>query len=141
MQVSCSLLRSRLRYECLQLFDEVIDGEAGSTCAGDSIGDDLAQLPLALDIGALHLLTADEGAGALVCFEHSAQFQLPVSAHNRIGIDGQIDGELSHGRQLVSGVERTRSNRAPHLVNDLAIDGDTGVEVKKESEGRNGLSR
>jgi len=77
-------------------------------------------------------LVRDEGSGALMSFEQAAQFQLAIGAHHGVGIDGEIDGELAHGGQLIAGLQRAGGDAAPYLVDELAVDRDAAVQVDGE---------
>ncbi len=74
---------------------------------------------------------------ALMGFEQAAEFQFTISAHHGIGIDGEIDGELAHRRQLVAGGQRAGGDPAPHLIDQLAIDRDAAMKINGEA-GRRG---
>ena len=98
----------------------------------------LAELPLAFGLAVSTFLFADERAGALLGFEHAADFQLAIGAHHGVGIDGQVHRHLAHGGQLVAGSQRAGGHAAAHLVDDLAVDGHAAVQVQAEVEGLSG---
>ena len=81
-------------------------------------------------------LFADESSRALVSFEHAAEFEFAVGAHDGIGIDCEIDGELAHRGQLVAGGERAGSDAAADLIDELAVDRYAAVQVEREAEAR-----
>ena len=70
-----------------QLLEQIVDGESGGAGARDSIGHDLAKLPLAFGICLWNLLSADKRARALMGLEEPAELQLPVCADDGVGID------------------------------------------------------
>ena len=91
---------------------------------------------LAIALGGLSfgLLVADKRSRALMSFEQAAEFELTIGAHHGVGIDGQIDRELAHGGELIAGGEQARCDAAPHLIDELAVDGHAGMQIQGELE-------
>jgi hypothetical protein len=118
----------------LQLFQKLLDGESRGAGAGHGVGHDLAKLSLAFDIGAGHFLPTDECAGSLVGFKLPAEFEFLIRSDHGIGIDGEIDGELTDGWKLVAGNESPGSNGSAGLVDDLPVDWDAAMQVEMEAE-------
>ena len=79
-------------------------------------------------------LVADECSRALLGFEQASEFELAVSAHHRVGIDGEIDGKLTDGGKLVAGGQGAGGDTRPHLIDELAIDRDAGMKIEGEGE-------
>src|SRR5580698_1686751 len=123
-----------------QLVDQIFEREAGGAGARDGVRRDLVELALSFRVGMGKLLCADEGAGSLLGVEQAAQFQLAVGAHDSVGVDGEIDGKLAYGGQLASGGESARRDGPAHLVDDLAIDGDSAMGVEAKAKGRFGVA-
>lgn len=119
----------------LQTGQDVFDFEAGGAGAGDELAHDLIQLALPLDVVALHFLRADERSRSLMGFDNTEDFQFPVGADNGVGVDGEIDGGLANGGQLVAGMEGIESDAVSNLLDKLAVDGDAASEVEPEGEG------
>jgi hypothetical protein len=117
----------------VQLFDYVLDGKASRACASHAISNDLGQLPLAFRLSASQLLCADKSTRPLVGLQQSAKFEFAVGSNNGIGIDGQVDCELTHRGKLVADGKRPGSNSAAYLIDDLAIHRYTALKVKPEA--------
>ena len=68
-------------------------------------------------------------------FEQAVVLELAIGTNDGVGIDFEIDGELSHRGQLVACAEVSGCNRSADLVDDLAVHGNAAVHVEVESEG------
>jgi hypothetical protein len=123
-----------MREQVLQTIDQIFQGETGSASASREFRCHLAELAFALGRFLFKFLIADECSRALMGFEHAAEFELAIGAHDSIGVDGEIDGELPDGRELVAGGERSGSDAGAHLIDELAVDGNAGVEIEGELE-------
>ena len=123
-----------MRQHLAHAIDQFFQRESCGSRTGRKFRHHLAELTFTLGRFLLRLLVADEGPGALMGFEQAPQFQLAIRAHYRVGIDGQIDRELANRGKLIAGGERTGSESGPHLVDQLAVHGHTGVEVENEFE-------
>jgi hypothetical protein len=95
----------------------------------------LRQQAAAFDFALLHFALRDKGAGALLRLEHSPNFELTIGAHHGIGVDGEVYGHLADGRDLIAHGQLARRHTAEDLIDDLAIDGNTAMEVEAEGEG------
>jgi len=80
------------------------------------------------------LLLCDESACALLGFEQAADFHLAVGAGDRVGVDGEIDGYLADGGELVAGLQPSDSDRTLDLIHELPIDGHAAVRVQMKTE-------
>ena len=118
----------------MQLFDQILNRKASCPCASYTISHDLRQLPLAFRFSTPQLLCADKGAGPLVGLQQSPEFEFAISPNNGVGIDGQVDRELTHGGQLVADGKDPGSNATTRLIYDLAINWHPAVEVKTKPE-------
>jgi len=116
------------------LVDKFANGEARGAGSCDGVRGDLLELTLALVGGTVVFLVADEGARTLVSFEQAIVLELTVGAHDSVGIDFEIDGELADGGQLVAGSEVAGCDGSADLVNNLAVDGHSAVHVEMEAE-------
>ncbi len=85
--------------------------------------------------GALDFLVGDKCSGALLGFEDAANLHLAVGALDGVGVDGEVDGDLAHGGQLLAGLERAGGDSGLHLVDELAIYGHAAVRVEGKGEG------
>jgi hypothetical protein len=65
----------------------------------------------------------NEGSGTVLQFKDSFVLQLPVRAHNRIGVHDQILGQLADGRELIALTESAGFDRVLHLLHELEIKG------------------
>ena len=119
----------------MQSFDDFFHGESGSSRAGREFVGHLAELTFTLSRFPFGLLIADESSGALMSFEQASEFELAVGSHDRVGIDGEIDGELTNGRELIAGSQRSGGDAGAYLIDELAVDGDASVQIKREAEG------
>src|SRR5579871_527106 len=129
-----------MRKQFAHAVDQFFQGESGGSRAGRKLTGHLTKLALTFGRFLFDLFVADKGPGALVCLQHAAEFELAISPHHGIRIDGEIDRELPDSRQLISGGQCARSDSCAHLIDQLAIDRDPGMQVERESEGRTGLS-
>ena len=116
----------------MQPFEEFFDSESSGPGAGREFADQLGELPLPLPAALDDLLVADKGARSLVGFEHATEFQFAVCPQDGIRIDGQIHRKLPHGGKLIARRQRSRRDPAQNLVDDLAIDGNSGPQVQFE---------
>ena len=67
------------------------------------------------------------------CVESTSRIsKLAVRAHHRVRIDREIHRELSHGGQLIAGVEAAGRYAAQHLVDDLAVGRNAAARVQRE---------
>ena len=115
-----------------QTIDHIFQRESGGACAGREFSSHLRELTFALGGIFFQFFIGDECARPLMGFEQAAEFQFAVSPHYRIGIDGEIDRELAHRRQLIAGVQRTGGDATARLVDQLSVDGDAAVQVDGE---------
>ena len=119
-------------HQVAQAIDQVLQGESGGACSGREFSGHLTELPFAFDGIFFQLLLGDECSRALVGFEKPPEFQFAIGAHHSIGINGQIDGQLANGGQLIARSKGSRSNSAAHLIDDLAVDRHAAVQIEGE---------
>ena len=62
-------------------------------------------------------------------FEQAAEFQFAIGAHDGVGIDLEVDGQLTDGGKLIAGGERSGGDSTAHLVDELAVDRYAAVQV------------
>ena len=91
---------------------------------------DSSEAALSFIPGTRNLLIADKRSRALVRFEQAAVLQFAISTHHSVRIDLKINGELAHRRQLISRAQRPACHCAPHLVDNLPINGYTALQVQ-----------
>ena len=115
-----------------QTINQILNAKTGSAGASGGVSSDLAELAIALGRLAFEFLVADECSRTLMGFEQAREFEFAVSPHHGVGIDGEIDGELAHGRELISSIQRAGGDAAPHLVDQLAVNRDAAVQVDGE---------
>src|SRR5271157_2696620 len=130
-----------MRQQLPQTINQILDRESGSARARGKFTRHLHQLTFALDRSLFHFLVRDEGPRALMSFEQTAQLQFAIGPHHRIGIDGNVHGQLSHRGQLLARQQRAGSDPGPHLIDELAVDWDAGMEVERELERPGVLAR
>jgi hypothetical protein len=123
-----------MRREFAEAIEQFFYGESGCAGASGEFVGQLSELALALGIFSFHFFLRDERSCALVSFEKSSQFEFAVGAHDGVGIDGEVDRHLTDRGELISGSERTQSHTAAHLIDDLTVDGNAGVQVQFELE-------
>ena len=124
---------ARIRQQVAQSIDQIFEGESGGAGAGGEFSGHLAELAFAFGGIFLQLDVGDESAGALMGFEQAAEFELAIGAHDGVGIDFEIDGELADGGELIAGGQRAGGDAAADLVDQLAVDGDAAVQVDGEA--------
>src|SRR5581483_8757421 len=71
-----------------------------------------------------------------MCLQEPAKLQFAVGAHHRVRIDRKIDCELAHSGELVARTQRSGRNSPPHLVDKLAIDRNTAMQIDRELKRR-----
>jgi len=86
----------------VQTIDQIFESESGGTCAGREFSSHLHKLTLSFGRILFQLFICDESSRALVGFEQATEFQFAIGAHYGVGIDGEIDGELAHGGELIA---------------------------------------
>ena len=116
------------------MIQQFFHGESELARAGSKVAGQLRELPLPIRTLPDNPLVADKRTGSLVGFERAAEFQFAVGAHNGVWIDGQIDRKLPHSRKLIAGGQRSGRDAGPHLVDDLAVDGNSAAQVQPELE-------
>jgi hypothetical protein len=127
-----------VREQIPQAIDQIFEGESGCAGAGGEFIGHLHELAFALGGFLFQLFVRDEGSCALMGFEQAAEFEFAIRAHDGVGIDGEVDGELADGGELIAFVERSGGYGRADLVDELAVDGDAGVQVEGELEGGGG---
>jgi hypothetical protein len=95
---------------------------------------ELRERAVTLGFGLLDLAACNEGTRALLRVDDTADLHFAIGAQDGVGIDGEIDGYLADGGQLVAACQRAGGDAGLHLVDDLAEDGDTAVGVETEGE-------
>jgi hypothetical protein len=95
----------------------------------------LGEAPAALDFVPLDGLLRDEGAGSLLCAENSTDLQFFVSPDDGVWVDGEVDGNLPDCGELQAGGECSSRDSCKDLVDELAINGDTGKGIEPKAEG------
>src|SRR6516164_590453 len=118
----------------MQLSTKFLNRETHGAGPCDDFAHQLVQPALPLDLVAFYLLPADEGTGPLLSLQHTADFQLAISAHNRIRIDGEVHRQLAHSRKLIARLQHSRSHAAGDLVDNLAVDRHAALDVQAEGE-------
>jgi len=128
-----------MRQQIPQSIDQIFQGESGGSGAGGELARHLSELAFALGRLLFQLLVRNKRSRALMGFEQATKLQLAVSAHDGVGIDGQIDGKLADGGKLIPGVQRPGSDAGMGLIDDLAVDRNAAVKIEGELEGATGL--
>ena len=122
-----------------QSIDQIFEGESGGAGAGGEFARHLSELAFALSGFLFELLVRDKCSRTLMGLEQATQLQFAVSAHDGVGVDGQIDGELADGGKLISGAQGAGRDAGMGLINDLAVDRNAAVEIEGELERPAGL--
>jgi hypothetical protein len=130
-----------MRQQVPQSIDQIFQSESGGSGTGCELACHLSELAFALALGRFlfEFLVRNKCSRALMGLEQSAQFEFAVSAHNGVGIDGQIDGKLADGGQLISGAQGAGRNAGMRLIDDLAVNRNAAAEIERELEGAAGL--
>jgi len=123
-----------MRQKFTQAIDQFFKIESGGSRTGRELSCHLAQLTFALGRFSFRFPVADESPRSLMRFEQAAQFQFAVSAHYRVGVDGEIDRKLTNRGELITGSERSGRDAGPHLIDELSINGNASVQVEREPE-------
>jgi hypothetical protein len=63
-------------------------------------------------------------------------FQIPVRAVHRVRVDRDLGHDLTHGGQLIAGLQQAQAHRLPDLVDELTVSRDPGTGVQPESDQR-----
>lgn len=58
-----------------------------------------------------------------------------IGPYDRVRINRQIDCQLANRRKLIALGECTCGDPADHLIDDLAVDRDTAMQVQAHAEG------
>ena len=66
--------------------------------------------------------------------KHAPDFELAISAHDGIGVDGEVDGDLANGGELVTQAQNAGGDASLHLIDKLAVDGNAGVKIEVKVE-------
>ena len=104
-----------------------VDGEPGGVGFGEHAHDEAAQSAFLLAWRVcLGRCSCNEGANAALGFDDPCAFQLGVDARYSVGVDLEIDRELTNRGQLVAGpqtIEAARLRLRPILMTSLAFGG------------------
>jgi hypothetical protein len=99
-----------------------------------------------LDRGLHHGLRLSDQAGsafrrlfdvrsrAVLQFEDSFVFQLPVRADHCIGVHDQVLGDLTDSRELIAFAERTCFYRVLHLLHELEVERYSGGLIQSKDQ-------
>ncbi len=71
--------------------------EAARACPGSKLFDQLLQAAGVLDGIAFDFLLGNKRARALLRVEDAADFHFAIRAHNGVGVDFEVDGDLTDG--------------------------------------------
>jgi hypothetical protein len=123
-----------MRQQVAESGNHFFEGESGRARAGGEFTCHLGKLTLAFDGLFLWLSIADECSRALMGFQQASKFQFAVRAHDGIGVDGKINGELANGRKLMASGQGSGGNPSSNLIDELTVHGDAGVEIEDEFE-------
>jgi hypothetical protein len=118
----------------MKILQQFFQSEARRSGARHEFGRQLAQLPSPLYLITLHLLMADECAGALLGLQDTPNFEFAIGPHHRVGVDRKIYRDLPHRGQLIARSQSPRRHSSRHLIDDLAIDRNTATEIQPELE-------
>ncbi len=88
-----------------------------------------------LDRIAVDSLLSNKGAGALLGVENAADFHFAIGTHHGVGIDLEIDGNLSDRGELIARDQEARGNGGLDLVDELAVEGNATLHIEAESKG------
>ena len=113
---------------------QFLDRKAGGTGPRYEFANELGELPLPLHLVVFHFLLTDEGAGPLLGFQHTPDFQFPVRSHYRIGIDGKVYRHLPDRGKLMPRGQSSGGDPAQHLVDDLPVHGNAASHIQPEYE-------
>src|SRR5258708_370173 len=80
-------------------------------------------------------LLSNKRARALLGVKDAADFHFTIGPHDGVGVDLEVYGNLTDGGELIAGGQKAGSNGGLDLVDQLAVEGYTAVQVEGESEG------
>jgi hypothetical protein len=123
---------SSIFLKVLELPDQLLDRNTLGTGTGHEFAGELTQSALPLAAVEIGFLMADKGPGALLGFERSLQFKFAIRPYHGVWINGKIDCQLPNRGKLIAHGERPGSDRAHHLVHDLAVDRDPTAQIQGE---------
>lgn len=85
------------------MIDRVIGREPEMRCLCEEMVFELAQLAFAVLITSrLEVARSDEGTNAAPGLDYAQTFKLRVNLGDGVSVDSQVNGELSHGRELIA---------------------------------------
>jgi hypothetical protein len=123
---------SPLDLQFVQMLDYVRELNSFGTRPGQKLAAQLRDAAPALLTIDSRLLVRQKGSSALLGSEHFPDFQFSIGADHGIGIDGQVDRQLADCRELIARTQRSGSDSAQHLIDNLAVGGDSAVLVQGE---------
>ena len=80
-------------------------------------------------------LLSNKRTRALLGVEDAADFHFAISPHYGVGVDLEVYGNLTDGGELIAGDEKAGSYGGLDLVDELAVEGYTAVQVEAEGKG------
>ncbi len=78
----------------------------------------------------------EEATLAVHVLDHALRLQLGVGFSNGVAVDAQLLGQRTDAGQRLAAPERARRGGGLHLLGELEIDGQAGLEVEREKHGR-----
>ena len=93
------------------MINGIFGSEAEVRCLGEEVIFDFAQLALAvLFASRFEVPGSDESADATPGLDYAKPFKLRIDLGDGVRVDSQVDGELSHGGQLIPYGEFSRGD-------------------------------
>lgn len=123
-----------MRQQVAQAADQFFEGESCGSRTGREFSGHLVELTFALGRSSFRFLVTNECPSALMGFEQAPEFQLAVGAHHRVGVDGEVDRELTNRRKLGASFKRSGGNSGSDLIDKLAVHGHACVQIEREFE-------
>jgi hypothetical protein len=117
--------------------DERLDGLVVEACsAGGLEPTHQTALQRRLVFGHAGQRTTNEGAASGLAFDEPLGLKLAVGPVHGVGVDGDLLDHVAHCRKLIARAQDAQPERLADLVNDLAVDGETGVSVQPKLDQR-----
>jgi hypothetical protein len=123
-----------MRQQIAQSIYQFFQGESCGSCAGREFPRHLAKLTLTFGRLFFWFFFADKCPRPLMRFKQPPKFQLAISPHDSVGVDGKIHRKLANRWELIAGGQRPGGNPGSNLIHELTVHGDAGVQIEREFE-------
>ena len=116
------------------MLQDLRQSDSFRTGAGQNFATELTDAALALRAVDGRMLVREKRAGSLLGDKHFADFEFAIGANHGVWVNGQVNRESTHRRQLIARPQGSCCDAAQHLIDDLTVSGNAAVGIQSELE-------